>query len=275
VRGALISGWVLVASWGLATVARADQVHLVGGSQLEGKATRRGDKVEVETESGLITLSAGDVDRIDRGGSTVQRYEALERQIRSGDVHGLLHLADFCRDHEMKAREREVLARVLEVDGDQAEARARLGYVRTEQGWVTQDEHMRAQGYVHVDGQWVTKERALELARLQSEANAAARQQEQAEAALAATQRAQAQANQEEQPEYLPDDEMYPPVYLRWGYGYGGGYGYGRGYGYGAGYGRAVSGRHVSGWSTGTSHFPGASPRSSGRTMGGRGSHGR
>jgi hypothetical protein len=263
-RGVLVGsfGSVVATVWALAGVVQADQVHLVGGTQLEGKATRHGDKIEVETESGRITLSANDVDHIERGSSTVQRYEALEQQVHPGDVKGLLHLADFCRDHEMKAREQEVLARVIEIDHDQAEARARLGYVRTDQGWITQDEQMRAQGYVRVDGQWVTKERALELARLQSEANAAARQQEQAEASLAAQQAEMRARAAEDEPQYLPDDEAYSPVYLRWGYGYGRGYGYG----YGA------RGRRGSGGATGTSHFPSVGARTS-PGPGARGSH--
>jgi hypothetical protein len=61
----------------------------------------------------------------------VRRVAARYAQLKPGDVRGLLELADFCRDHGMPARERELLERVIEHAPDHAQGRARLGYVRT------------------------------------------------------------------------------------------------------------------------------------------------
>jgi hypothetical protein len=159
---------------------RADRVHLVGGSVIEGKAIAQGDKVVVEVESGAITLSRDCVTRIESGESTVQKVAARHAQLKRGDVHGLLALADFCRDHALPARERELLLEVIEHAPDHPQARARLGYVRSAAGWITHDEHMRAQGFVRHEGQWRKREEVLELERLAAELQKAARERDQA-----------------------------------------------------------------------------------------------
>jgi hypothetical protein len=179
-----IAGLVMVCVYVLAATARADQVHLVGGAQLEGKVTRHGDKIVVEMESGQITLSADGVERIDRGQSSVQHVEELISKLKPGDIQARLSLADYCRDHDMQAREKALLREVLELDTNQAQARARLGYVKAASGWITRDEQLRAQGFVRHDGQWVTQERALELERLRAQSDVAAKERDRAQAEL-------------------------------------------------------------------------------------------
>jgi hypothetical protein len=132
----------------------ADQVHLVGGSTIEGKASRRGDKVVIEIESGEIALSASEVEAIEPGPSTVQRFEAMHAKIGARDARALLALANFCRDHDMKERERQLLLRLLELTPEQPEVRARLGYVKRDAGWVQREQQLRNQGLVHYDGRW-------------------------------------------------------------------------------------------------------------------------
>lgn len=132
----------------------ADQVHLVGGSTIEGKASRKGDKVVIEIESGEIALSASEVEAIEPGPSPVQRFEAMHAKIGARDARALLALANFCRDHDMKERERVLLMRLLELTPEQPEVRARLGYVKSDAGWVKREQQLRDQGYVHYDGRW-------------------------------------------------------------------------------------------------------------------------
>jgi hypothetical protein len=219
------SRWVISGALLWAASAHADEVHLVGGTTLDGKATRQGDKVVIEMESGEITLGADSVQRIDRKQSAVQRYDALASKLEPGDIKGRLSLAEFCRDHAMASREKELLQQVLEIDSNQAEARARLGYVKTPDGWISHDEHMQAQGYVKRDGQWVTRERAFELDRLQAEADAASRDRDAAQAALD-SQRAELAARRLEME--MDDERSSQPTaapYYDYGYGYGYGYG--------------------------------------------------
>jgi hypothetical protein len=215
----------LAASW--SDSVRADEIHLVGGTQLDGKATRHGDKVIVEMESVQIVLSADSVERIDHKESTVQHYEALESKLQPGDVQGRLSLADFCRAHDMAAREKTLLREVIELDPNQAQARARLGFVKGPSGWITHDEQMRAQGFVQRDGQWVSPERALDLDRMHAEADAAAKQREAAEAELDAK-RAEVAARKQQLAEDEADRDSQPTAAPGYGYGYG--YGFGVGY---------------------------------------------
>jgi hypothetical protein len=131
-------------------------------------------------------LPADSVEKIEAGDSVVQRFDAMQAKLAPGDVKGMLALADFCRDHEMRDRERQMLLKVIERAPEQAEARARLGYVRTEAGWVTHDEQMRAQGMVQHEGQWVTRAQLVEIERLEAQAKTAAHERDKAEAELEA-----------------------------------------------------------------------------------------
>ncbi|HEX7481155.1 MAG TPA: hypothetical protein VF331_25355 [Polyangiales bacterium] len=167
-----------------ASQVRADQVHLTTGTVIEGKATRHGDKVVVELESGEISLSADTVERIEQGESDVQRFDAQLAKLATGDLKGRLALANFCRDHGMLDRERQLLQQIIDVWPDHAEARARLGYVHTDAGWIKREQQLREQGMVKQQGQWVTQQQALEMQRLQAEADTAAHERDKAQAEL-------------------------------------------------------------------------------------------
>ena len=168
----------------MAPSARADRVHLDSGNVIEGKATQRGETVVVEVESGAISLPRASVTKIEKSESAVQRYEARHAQLKPGDVKGLLELADFCRDHGMNGRERELLQQLLEHAPDHAQARARLGYVRSDGGWITHEQHMRARGMVQRGGRWLTPEQLAEAERLEAQRAEAAREREQAQLEL-------------------------------------------------------------------------------------------
>lgn len=171
------SAWVLALSCvlcGGVPLAAADDVHLDNGEVIEGRATRAGDKVVIELESGQISLSAESVKRIDKRESSIDRYEKRYAQLPPDGVAERMRLADYCREHGMRERERMLLEQVIERDPNHEQARRRLGYVKTPEGWVTYAEHMRAQGRVQRDGQWLTREEAQELDRRQTQARAAA-----------------------------------------------------------------------------------------------------
>jgi hypothetical protein len=51
---------------------------------------------------------------------------------------------------------------VLEVLPDHAEARARLGYIKTDAGWVKREQQLHDQGFVQYDGHWVPRAPRLE-----------------------------------------------------------------------------------------------------------------
>ena len=211
----------------------ADDVHLESGNVIQGKVTRHDDKVVVEMESGQITLSADSVKRVDKRESSVEHFERQYEALKPNDVAGRMALADYCRDHDMRSRERTLLEEVIQREPNHAAARARLGYVHTEAGWITHDESMHARGLVKRDGQWMPREQAAELDRMDVEA---ARAKELAETELATRklelQRQQLEMENERAREQRAADEAQAPGYFYGGYGYGAGYGYGYGRGH-------------------------------------------
>jgi hypothetical protein len=209
--------------WGcmLAGHASADRVHLTSGSVIEGRAHRDGDRVVVEIDSGEVALPASVVARIESSESDLQRVDAMLAKLKPGDTAGMLKLADYCRDHEMPAREQELLQRILDTAPNHAEARARLGYVRSEGAWVKREDQMRAQGMVEYQGRWMTRAEMLELERIQAQTAAAALQRDKAAAearkAEAEAKKAEEQASAAQQ--NAPPAYGYPPPYSTYSYG--------------------------------------------------------
>jgi hypothetical protein len=198
--------------------ARADRTVLVGGTVIEGKAARKGDKVVIQTEAGEIALPADTVQRIEKSESSVSRFESSYAALPKGDAKARLTLADFCRDHGMRAEERRLLLEVLDIDRDNAAARARLGFEKTDAGWVTHADAMRSKGLVQRDGQWMSPADVAraEQERAERETTVARRDAEEAElqekrAQLAAQQAAiDAQAGRLYDPPYA---SVYAPYY--------------------------------------------------------------
>jgi hypothetical protein len=209
--------------------SRADDVHLDGDRVIEGKAVRHDDKVTIELESGSITLSAGEVRRIDPRESNVQRYDRLYAALKSGDVEERMALADFCRHHAMHEREQHMLEEVLERAPNHTAARTRLGYVKSTDGWITREQDYRARGLVQFEGAWMTPEARDTAQHAQAVADTARRQraqtQELEDARLALEKQRlalEAQRLQAEQQNAARQAEAPGVAY----YGYGAGYYY-------------------------------------------------
>jgi hypothetical protein len=200
--------------------ARADRTFLVGGTVLEGKATRKGNKVIVQVESGEVAVPADSVQRIETSESVVGKFEALYAALPPGDAKARLALADYCRDHGMRSDEHRLLVAVLDIDRDNADARARLGYVKTETGWVTRADAMRAKGMVEHEGQWISRADLAQLEREQSERQAAAARREAEDRELQAKrfQLAAQEAELDAQAERLQHQSYMNSYYSGYGY---------------------------------------------------------
>lgn len=141
--------------------AQADEVHLQGGSTIEGRATRDGDAVVVRVESGEIRLPAESVERIDKAEASDDIAQRRRAALAPRDIKGRLALAAYCREHDLKATERALLEEVIALEPNHAEARRLLGYVRTDQGWV--ERRVQEQRARDADNQaWLARERARE-----------------------------------------------------------------------------------------------------------------
>lgn len=147
--------------------AQADKVHLVGGSVIEGKVVREADKVTVELASGSLSLDARSVLRIEPSESPLQLLAArraalppvadlVDAPSRRKAIAVRLALANAYRHEGALAEERALLEEILELDSDHARARQRLGFVRTEQGWVDGHAQLLAHGFVKRDGVWLS-----------------------------------------------------------------------------------------------------------------------
>jgi len=156
---------------GTAGSARADRTVLTSGDVIEGKVTRKGDRVVIEVESGTIALPAESVARVEKSDSLVAEFEARYKALRPGDASGRLTLANYCRDHDMKSREQQMLREVIELDPNNGAARTRLGYVKTDGGWVTEADANRAKGLVLHEGRWVTQAELHDILQRQEEAS--------------------------------------------------------------------------------------------------------
>jgi len=97
----------------LADNARADRAFLVGGSVIEGNVTRSADKVMIEVESGEITVPAEVVLRIEKTESVVSHFQALYAALHPHDVKARFALANYCREHDMRSKERQLLQEFL------------------------------------------------------------------------------------------------------------------------------------------------------------------
>ena len=141
-RHALVTLFVLTPALvlALAVNASADDVHLVNGGVVEGKAARVGDKVIVETPAGKVELKASEVKEIVEGKTRHDRY--LERRTalldgkdaKSADAH--VALGDWCKKQELKTEARRHWRRAVELDADHRAAHSRLGHIRHDGQWM-------------------------------------------------------------------------------------------------------------------------------------------
>ena len=151
----------LVLTLAAAAASRADDVVLANGNTLEGKARRDGDAVVVETSTGTIRLYAKDVKSITPGPTKEDAYREQLAKAAPKDAAGHLAMADWARDHGLPSFERQHLKAVVGLEPDHAAARARLGFVRYEDRWLTDEEYHLARGFVRVGGEWVSKDEVL------------------------------------------------------------------------------------------------------------------
>lgn len=147
--------------------ARADDIVLKNGGRLEGRASRVGESVVVDTGTGEVRLAADDVATITKGPTRLDLYRERLAATKADDAAAQAALAAFCAEKGLKDLERTHLLAAVALDPDQPEARRRLGHIRYEGRWLTEDEYRRARGFVKVGDTWLTPEelRAREAGR--------------------------------------------------------------------------------------------------------------
>ncbi|HVS17113.1 MAG TPA: hypothetical protein VMT18_00840, partial [Planctomycetota bacterium] len=151
-----------------ALVARADVVVLKDGRRIEGEVAREDARVVIlRTGLGELTFRRSEVVEILR--KKTLRAEYAEREARARTAADFCALGEWAREVKLASLARKAWKRAVELDGDHALARERLGFVRHEGEWLTQDERdarlraaddaaKRAAGLVEHAGRWITPE---------------------------------------------------------------------------------------------------------------------
>lgn len=134
--------------------ARADIFLLRSGGHVEGDLVNvdqnpRTSYVIALAGGGQITLEASVVEKVQTVRPELAEYDKVRRQA-ADTVQGQMQMADWCRDHGLKAQRQTHLDRVLQLDPDQPEVRRLLGYRKVKDKWMTHDEEMADKGYVKV-----------------------------------------------------------------------------------------------------------------------------
>jgi hypothetical protein len=138
--------------------ARADVFHLTDGGTLTGTLVERGteDEYVVRTRQGaVVTLSKEQVAKFDSDSEFQEEYEDRSRALPD-TVAAHRALADWCKQHQMKAEADHHLGRILELDPDDLAARKGLGYVQHQGRWLSRDELMAERGLAFYDGSYRT-----------------------------------------------------------------------------------------------------------------------
>ncbi len=191
--------------------ARADAIYLQGGRVLEGTATIEGDKVTVQLESGRMSFSRAEVERIEKRTAPLDEVARREKDLAKDDVAGMLELASYCNEHNLLNKERRLLERVLALQPDHAEARHRLGYVREDNKWVLRSEQLRKERLA----EQARRGSDLERKRQQLQVEEAQLQRDRAEAQLRAERERSQQVTQQQ-----PSPSYYAPMVFGGSYGY-------------------------------------------------------
>lgn len=156
----------------LAAAASADEVLLVNGGKLSGKARREGDEVVVATPHGESRLKAADVKSITPGRTVWDDYAEKAKAADGKDPAAEVALGDWCRANGLGAEAQKHWKAALALDPDRKDARARLGFIRYEDRWLTTDEYYRARGFVKKGDEWIPADEARrrDAAKKESEA---------------------------------------------------------------------------------------------------------
>ena len=135
----------------------ADAVNLKGGGRLTGRIVEQNaEKVLVDVGDGIVGVSMDRVEKIVKGPSTLDDYDARAGKLGQQDLDGWRALAQWASTKGLSLQARTAYQRVLAIAPGDAEARRALGFVQADGRWLTEEESFRARGFVKYDGEWMT-----------------------------------------------------------------------------------------------------------------------
>ncbi len=136
--------------------ALADEVLLRNGHKVTGIEREEKDRIVVETGYGTVAFPRDQVVSVTKGDTPMHAWPARFAEIeKSKNAEDFTKLAAWARESGMPRYVGGLMKRALELDPDNAEARAALGFVRHNGRWVTVAELRKEQGLVQDGGRWV------------------------------------------------------------------------------------------------------------------------
>ena len=139
-----------------ASTALADEVVLRNGHKVTGIQTEENDRIVVETGFGKVIYPRDQVVSVTKGETPMHawpvRYAEIEKSTNAADF---TKLAAWAKENGMPRYVPDLMRRAIELDPENADARAALGHVRHQDKWVTQSEFRKQQGQVQDRGRWV------------------------------------------------------------------------------------------------------------------------
>ncbi len=127
---------VLLIVAALSASAGGDRVVLTDGRVFEGTVTEFDGKVLIEMDYGTISVSASEIESIERGPTPAEVLEARLDDIDRTDADALFDLAVWADNNGLNRRAEKILAEILDLDSDHSDAHMRLGHVKADGKWM-------------------------------------------------------------------------------------------------------------------------------------------
>ena len=135
----------------------ADVVYLKSGGSFSGRILEQSaEKVVIDFGDGTIGLQMDQVEKIVKGTSPLDEFDARASKLGREDVNGWRSLGLWAATKGLSAQSRAAYKRVLALAPDDKEAREALGFVQVDGRWLTEEESYRARGFVKYDGEWMS-----------------------------------------------------------------------------------------------------------------------
>ncbi len=144
----------------LSAGAAADTVRLQSGDVVAGDVADRGDRIEVTTGDGVVSLRWRDVDVVRRDTTPADEFAERRAALAKDDAGALYELALWAERAGLVDESRACAARVAELDPEHTGARALLAQEQVDGAWLSGERLLAAKGFVRRDGAWVLKEEA-------------------------------------------------------------------------------------------------------------------